>query len=58
MATIYKLYPKNEYGKEVDFIQRTLDNGTITCIPKSSSNPLWVEYQEWVAAGNTPEAAD
>ena len=58
MATRYKLYPKDEYAQDVNFIQRILDDGTITCIPKSSANPLWVEYQEWVAAGNTAEAAD
>ncbi len=25
---------------------------------KNGNNPMAVEYREWVAAGNTPEAAD
>tara|TARA_R100000742_G_C4256068_1_gene73965 strand:- start:43 stop:219 length:177 start_codon:yes stop_codon:yes gene_type:complete len=58
MATKYKLYPKNEYGKEVNYIERTLDNGTISCIPKATYNTDYIEYQEWLAAGNTPDAAD
>ena len=58
MATRYKLYPKDEYAQDVNFIQRTLDDGTITCIPKATYNTDYIEYQEWLAAGNTPDAAD
>tara|TARA_B100001250_G_C19604738_1_gene702236 strand:+ start:390 stop:563 length:174 start_codon:yes stop_codon:yes gene_type:complete len=57
MATKYKFYA-DEYGKSVPAIQRTLDNGTITSIPFDSRNTDYQEYLEWVAAGNTAEAAD
>ena len=44
-------------GKEViaDTILRKADNAFI---PKSTTNRYYVEYLEWVEAGNTPEAAD
>lgn len=29
-----------------------------TCIPNNPSLPAWQEYQEWLAAGNTPDHAD
>ena len=58
MATRYKLYPKESNGREVQAIQRTLDDGRITSIPTDPSNTDYAEYLEWVAAGNTPEEAD
>lgn len=27
------------------------------CIPEDENNKDWVEYQAWLAAGNTPEGA-
>tara|TARA_R100000742_G_C4173552_1_gene11017 strand:- start:17 stop:193 length:177 start_codon:yes stop_codon:yes gene_type:complete len=58
MATKYKLYPKESNGREVPAIQRTLDDGTITSIPTDPANTDYAEYLEWVAKGNTAEAAD
>ena len=58
MATKYKLYPKQSNGKERTALQRTLDDGTITSIPADPLNTDYAEYLEWVAAGNTADAAD
>ena len=38
-------------------IRLTTETGYIH-IPKNPSNRDYKEYLEWVAAGNTPEAAD
>ena len=57
MATRYKLYPDDEYGA-IPAIQRILDDGTISSIPKAEDNRDYIEYLAWVAEGNTPEAAD
>lgn len=35
-------------------IQRRDDNGSIWYIPNSVGNPMWEQYQEWLAEGNTP----
>ena len=57
MATTYKLYKDDEDGPRA-VVQRTLDDGTITSIPFASGNTDYEEYLEWLAAGNTVEAAD
>ena len=57
MATRYKLYPDDEYGA-IPSISRIMDDGTISSIPMSEGNRDYQEYLEWVAEGNTAEAAD
>lgn len=57
MATRYKLV-LDFTGGEANSIKRTLDDGTISWIPKDISNTDYQKYLEWVAEGNTPEAAD
>lgn len=57
MATRYKLIADSPMGK-VKSIFRILDDGTISCIPKDTNNTDYQEYLEWVAEGNTAEAAD
>ena len=42
-------------GKPIDAILRKEDGALI---PKDSNNTDYQEYLEWVAAGNTAEAAD
>ena len=39
-------------------IKRTLDDGTISCIPIAEGNTDYQEYLAWVAEGNTPDPAD
>ena len=41
--------------KEDDVIIRSPDNAAV---PKDNSNIDYQKYLEWVAEGNTPEAAD
>ena len=36
-------------------VQRIADGA---CIPPSTDNMDWVRYQEWLAAGGIPQAAD
>ena len=56
MATRYKLYRDDEFGA-IPAIQRILDDGTISSIPKSEGNTDYQEYLEW-AKTNTIEEAD
>ena len=57
MATRYKKYA-DESDYKINAIQRILDDGTITSIPINEGNTDYKNYLEWVAEGNTAEAAD
>ena len=54
---IYKL---NQHSSESEPSSVTLNkgNGLYFCIPFDPENTDYQEYLEWVAAGNTAEAAD
>ena len=56
MATRYKLYADLD-GQPVKAIQKILDDGTVSSIPKNPDNTDYAEYLEW-AKTNTIEAAD
>ena len=51
----YKLPGKDSAGEEIQCIIRKSDGSSI---PKDPDNRDYAEYLEWVAAGNTPDAAD
>ena len=57
MATRYKLV-LDFIGGEANSIKRTLDDGTVSWIPKDTMNTDYQDYLAWVAEGNTAEAAD
>ena len=57
MTNPYKLHKKNTAGKQATVIKTNKD-GKRSFIPFDDSNTDYLEYLEWVAAGNTPEAAD
>ena len=57
MTNPYKLHKKNTAGKQATVI-RTNKDGKRSFIPFDDSNTDYLEYLEWVAAGNTAEAAD
>lgn len=44
-------------GNPASGIKRNNDNGSTSFIPQDSGNRDWIEYQAWLALGNTPEAA-
>tara|TARA_Y100001963_G_scaffold155777_1_gene247780 strand:+ start:1368 stop:1538 length:171 start_codon:yes stop_codon:yes gene_type:complete len=56
MATTYKLQRDTHLGEAIA-IWRTKD-GTLSSIPKDPNNADYKVYLEWVAKGNSPEAAD
>ena len=37
------------------YIERINDDGTVSCIPADPANVDFVEYELWLAEGNTPE---
>ena len=53
---LYKLHKDPLTGK-IDFVFKNLDNPPHSCIPFDEGNFDYQEYKEWLAAGNTPEAA-
>ena len=58
MAISYK-FIKNSITKELaNVIQKTDDDGKISFVAKDEANTDYQEYLDWVAEGNTPEAAD
>ena len=54
MAKKYKLNSLDTFGKQSSVIK--VD--TMTYIPYDEANADYQEYLEWVAEGNTAEAAD
>ena len=52
---MYKISKSTSYGKEISTIIRTSDGAGI---PFHPTNTDYQEYLEWVAEGNTAEAAD
>ena len=57
MATRYKKYADDPDLGPTNTIQRILDDGTKTCIPKVEDNMDYQEYLEW-AKSNTIEEPD
>ena len=52
---MYKLlkYKLLKYG-----VGKINDDGSITTIPNCELNADWIEYQDWLAKGNVPDAMD
>tara|TARA_R100001509_G_scaffold141012_1_gene95929 strand:+ start:392 stop:574 length:183 start_codon:yes stop_codon:yes gene_type:complete len=53
---IYKFVKDPISGKDYSLMFN--DNGQVWNIPMSTDNRMYNDYLEWVAEGNTPEAAD
>ena len=52
--TQYVWCPPNAPGL-ARYIERINDDGTVSIIPNDPMNVDFVEYELWLAAGNTPE---
>ena len=58
MTIRFKKQPKNKDGEELKSIQMIKEDGTKWSVPFDPANTDYQEYLEWVAAGNTADAAD
>ena len=59
MTFTYKFYKTDKQSSENDAgITKKTDDGKLWFIPENTENVMWQEYQQWLAEGNTPEAAD
>lgn len=54
---MYKIY-NDPVTAQPAGVFRTNADGSTTCIPNGCTNLDGRLYQDWVAAGNTPEPAD
>mgnify|MGYP003118536388 FL=1 len=57
MTITYKRF-KNTYGQVVEAVNKYVDGVHVWSIPFDPDNTDYQEYLEWVAEGNTAEAAD
>jgi len=58
MAISYKLIKCSVTGNVLPQVQKTDDDGRLSFIPMIQANTDYQDYLEWVAEGNTAEAAD
>jgi len=49
---------KDGLGVGLPIIVLTTTDGNVKYIPSDPQNRDWIQYQEWLAAGNTPDPAD
>ena len=54
----YRFVNQELYGQNFKVIVGTDESGQEFWIPINNDNTDYQEYLEWVAEGNTPEAAD
>ena len=54
---LYKITKDPFENKEIG-VRRDDSGGSFSDIPNDPTNTDWAKYLEWVAAGNTAEAAD
>ena len=57
MEITYKRF-KNTYGQVAEAVNKYEDGVHVWAIPFDPDNSMYQEYLEWVAEGNTAEAAD
>ncbi len=55
---MYKLTKDPITQAQDKMVIKNLGNGHELHIPFNDENRHFIEYKEWLAAGNTPEAAD
>lgn len=58
MTISYKFTPLNRQGEQDTVIKIDSTKPQKTFIPFDEENTDYIEYLEWVAEGNTAEAAD
>ena len=58
MTFTYKFYKTDKKASKNDEGVTKIEDGKTWFIPENTENVMWQEYQEWLAEGNTTEAAD
>ena len=58
MTFTYKFFKTDKKASKNDEGVTKIEDGKTWFIPENTENVMWQEYQEWLAEGNTPEAAD
>ena len=58
MTFTYKFFKTDKKASKNDEGVTKIENGKTWFIPENTENVMWQEYQEWLAEGNTTEAAD
>ena len=58
MTFTYKFFKTDKQSSENDAGVTKIEDGKTWFIPENTENIMWQEYLDWVAAGNTAEAAD
>ena len=58
MTFTYKFFKTDKKASKNDEGVTKIEDGKTWFIPENTENVMWQEYQEWLAEGNTTEAAD
>ena len=58
IKTVKKIHNPRTNADDENYLMLYRDDGKEICVPITTKHRYYVEIQEWVAEGNTIEAAD